>query len=360
MKTDQIIICGTGLAALRTCAHLRELGFTGTLTVVGDEAHPPYDRPPLSKNILGEYRRPLSAEGLGEISELADRIIIEPVTAFTPGGIIAADTEYRANVVVAALGAAPRRLYPDSYTLRTRADAEAISRLGDVEILGAGWIGCELAAALTLGGRRVTLTEPGGAVLPGLGEAARPIEDYLHRIGVTLRSGTTPGTDLPLIEAIGALPVTLGEDLTTDVWGRTAVPGRYAVGDCATIMGGPAPGHWNTALRQAERVAQAIMADSEGRELPEIGPLVTDVFSTIGELDLLFVGEARGELVTAGEDRFRALWLREGTLTGCLTINRPADGVAARKNLGRPLSAEQAATDKPLKKLLRQRPAELP
>ncbi|MDO5723250.1 MAG: FAD-dependent oxidoreductase [Flaviflexus sp.] len=355
MKTHQIIICGTGLAGLRTCAHLRELGYTGTITAFGAETHPPYDRPPLSKQILGDYRQPLSAQGLGELSELADEIIIEPVTELRPGAVLAGGRSYPADVIVAATGAEPRQLRENSHVLRTRADAEAIRALREVEILGAGWIGCELAAALARGGRTVTLTEVTGTALPALGPAGRPVTDYLADLGVTIAAGSEPTTGLPLIEAIGVRPRTLGADLRTDLWGRTSVPGRYAVGDCATIMGGPRPGHWNTALRQAERVARAIMADRSGEPLPDKAPLITDVFSTIGELDLLFIGSAHGQLVTAGDDdRFRAVWLDKGTLSGALTINRPADAVAARKNLGRPLTGELAGIDRPLKKLLRE------
>lgn len=357
MKTHQIIICGTGLAGLRVAAHLREQDFSGRITVLADERTPPYDRPPLSKEIFGDYRSPLAAQGLGELSELADEIIVDPVISFIPGGVQTRESSYLADAVVAALGAAPRRTREDSYVLRTRRDAELIRQIeGPVEILGAGWIGCELAASFALAGREVTLTEASGRPLPALGAAADPIARYLDSLGIKRAESYAPVTDLPLIEATGVIATTLGADLRTDLWGRTGEPGRYAVGDCATILGGPAAGHWNTALAQAERVARAIIADLGGEELPPPEPLITDVFSTIGELELLLIGSPTGQLIAAGEDgRFRALWLSDGALAGGLTINRPADGVALRKNLGTALSPDVAAEDAPLKKLLRRR-----
>lgn len=343
-----ITLCGTGLAGLRTAAELRDAGYRGPIRAI-DREKTPYDRPPLSKDLFGDYRRPLAAEGLGHLSELCDDIVTATIESLDGTAVIAGGVRYESDITILALGADARRTIPGALTLRTRSDAERLRAVdGPVTIVGGGWIGCELASAYATAGHRVTLVEIADNILPILGAAAAPIAGALREAGVTI-ARTIPDDDATLIEATGAVANTLGLNLTTDGWGRTSIPGVYAVGDCASITIGPASGHWNTALHQAARVAMAIMDDPDG----EPRPLTPDVFSTIAGRELLLIGRTVGEPIVL-DDGSRSLWIKDGRLTGGLTIDRPADGIALRKNIGAHMTVEAATDPRPLKKLLRE------
>ena len=344
-----ITICGTGLAGLRVAAELRNLGYDGKIRAFDREDIPPYDRPPLSKELFGDYRVPLAADGFGQLSELVDEIVTASVEALDGTTVIAGGTRYESDLTVLALGADARSSVPRALTLRTRQDAEQLRAVeGPVTIIGGGWIGCELASSYAQAGYAVTLIEAANHILPLLGPAAAPIAEALKELGVVIGHEVPeePGT---IIEATGAVPNTLGLDLTTDGWGRTTIPGVFAVGDCATISIGPSGGHWNTALHQATRVAQAIMTDP----LEEPLPLVPDVFSTIAGRELLLIGHTVGDPIML-EDGSRSLWVKDGRLVGGLTIDRPADGIALRRNIGAPITPDAAADPRLLKKILRE------
>lgn len=344
-----ITICGTGLAGLRTAVELRGLGYEGRIRAIEREGVPPYDRPPLSKDLFGDYRRPLSADGLGQLSDVCDEIVTAEIESLDGTTIIAGAVRYDSDVTVLALGADARRTIDGALSLRTRADADRLRTVsGPVTIVGGGWIGCELASSFAAAGRAVTLVEIAEHILPALGRAALPVADALRAMGVRI-TDEIPAEAGTLIEATGAVPNTLGLDLTTDGWGRTAMPGVFAVGDCATIDIGPAGGHWNTALHQATRVARAIMTDPRDEPIP----LVPDIFSTIAGRELLLIGHRIGDPITL-PDGSRSLWLRDGRLVGGLTIDRPSDGVALRRNIGAAMTAEAAADPRPLKKILRE------
>lgn len=126
-----ITICGTGLAGLRVAAELRELGYDRKIRAFDREGTPPYDRPPLSKELFGDYRAPLSADGLGQLSELVDEIITASVEGLDGTAVIAGSTRYESDITVLALGADARSSIPDALTLRTRQDAE---RLRTIEV----------------------------------------------------------------------------------------------------------------------------------------------------------------------------------------------------------------------------------
>ncbi|WP_262493405.1 FAD-dependent oxidoreductase [Flaviflexus equikiangi] len=344
-----ITICGTGLAGLRVAAELREAGYDGPMRAIDREGVPPYDRPPLSKNLFGDYRRPLSADGLGHIAELCDEIVTGSVDSLDGSDVIVDGIRYASDTTVLALGADPRETHPGALHLRTREDAERLRAVtGPVTIIGGGWIGCELASSFAAAGRPVTLVEIAEHILPAIGPAHTAIESALNSMGVDIVS-TMPQDPGTIIEATGAVPHTLGLDLTTDGWGRTSYPGVYAVGDCATIGIGPSGGHWNTALHQAARVAHAIMTNPADDPLP----LVPDVFSTIAGLEILVIGHPVGTPVTI-DDGSRTLWVTEDRLTGGVTVDRPADAVALRRNIGSRITLEAAADPRPLKKILRE------
>lgn len=343
-----LTICGTGLAGLRVAAELRERGYTGQIRAIDREGVPPYDRPPLTKELFGDNRRPLSAEGFGQLSELVDEVIHGTVTKVSGTTAYVGDTAYESDTLVLALGADARQIIPGSLTIRTRADADRLRAItGSVTIVGGSWLGCELASSFRAAGHEVTIVEIADQILPVLGPAAKPIEQALLDLGVGI-TRTMPDQPGTIIEATGAIQNTLGLDLRTDLWGRTAIPNVYALGDCATLEPGPRWGHWNTALHQASRVAEAITTDPD----TEPDPLLIDVFSTIAGKELILIGDTEGTPVTL-PDGSRTLWIKDGVLVGGFTIDRPADGVALRRNLGATLTNEEAIDSLPLKKILR-------
>jgi 3-phenylpropionate/trans-cinnamate dioxygenase ferredoxin reductase subunit len=240
--TSRIVIVGAGLGGLRTAETLRKRGFTGVLTVLGDEVHPPYNRPPLSKQAL--------AGGIA-IDELAFRqrredidfrlgaaaVDCSPETVTTSDG-----SHYRYDALVIASGIHARSFPtsgPQPLTLRTIGDAEQLREQlradARVVIIGAGFIGCEVAATARQLGCEVSVTsiepEPmSGAIGRRLGAAMRAhherhgVHFFLGRSvsnisddGVQLDDGQVLAADV-VVAAIGSLPNTGWLTNLTEQW----------------------------------------------------------------------------------------------------------------------------------------------
>jgi NADPH-dependent 2,4-dienoyl-CoA reductase/sulfur reductase-like enzyme len=265
----RIVVVGASAAGLAAVETLRLEGYEGVLTLVGDEPHPPYDRPPLSKQVLaGEWdtqRLPLRAADRLDALALDMRlgtaaVALDPVTRTVTLG----DGEtlpYDAAVI--ATGVRPKRLTGEgSYVLRTVDDAlalrERITPGGRLIIVGAGFLGAEAAAVARGLGAEVTVLEP--ALVPlahAVGEQVGHAIAQAHRDqGVDLRTGTgvksvakdgvvlTDGRNLQadtVLVAVGSVPNTQwlegsGLDLADGVLCDefcAAAPGVYAAGDVA-------------------------------------------------------------------------------------------------------------------------------
>ena len=138
MGLDSIVIVGASLAGLRAAEELRTLGHTGRITMVGDEPHRPYDRPPLSKQVLAGTKPPESATlvvGRGSVDDLdLDWRLGESATGLDLAArsvLLAGGEQLRYDGLVIATGAAPKRLpgtdhLDGVHTLRTLDDCEAI------------------------------------------------------------------------------------------------------------------------------------------------------------------------------------------------------------------------------------------
>ncbi|MEU2308116.1 NAD(P)/FAD-dependent oxidoreductase [Streptomyces misionensis] len=204
----RIVIVGASLAGLRAAEALRANGFTGSLTVVGDEPHPPYDRPPLSKQVLlgiapadstglpmrqdpkAEWLLGVRATGL---DPLARRVLLEGGESLPYDRVlIATGTRARPwpNPAEAALDGV--------FTLRTREDAAGLAERLDagperVLVIGGGFTGSEIASACRERGLAVTVTERGPAPLVGaLGGTLSKLAAVMQRNhGVDLRTGAT-------------------------------------------------------------------------------------------------------------------------------------------------------------------------
>ncbi|WP_250279644.1 FAD/NAD(P)-binding oxidoreductase [Frankia sp. Cppng1_Ct_nod] len=193
---ERIVVVGAGLAGGRVCQELRAAGYTEALTLVGSENHLPYDRPPLSKAVLAgrtdDTTLPLD---LGGVELLLGRRAsgLRPGVVETDGGPLDFDG------LVIATGADPVRLPGDGpqRVLRTIDDARALRdvlRPGlRLAVVGAGWIGAEVATSAAAAGAQVTVVEAAATPLAqALGEdVGSHLIDWYARAGVTLRLGTS-------------------------------------------------------------------------------------------------------------------------------------------------------------------------
>jgi len=169
-QPEHVLVVGAGLGGLRTVEQLRSAGFQGRISLVGDEQHAPYDRPPLSKQVLtGEWapeRTTLrSVEGLDDLgvrTHLGMRAV-----ALRPGEVELADgASLHADAIVVATGLAARTLPGQPagvHTLRTLDDAlalrAALERAGSLLVVGGGFIGAEVASSARTRGLAVTVLE---------------------------------------------------------------------------------------------------------------------------------------------------------------------------------------------------------
>ncbi len=385
---NHVLVIGAGLAAVSLCAALRAGGFTGRLTMVGDEPCHPYDRPPLSKQFLA------GASDAAQISlqpaewYLAQGIDVRlgvPVAAFDAGtgGVELADgSALVADVLVLATGGRARRLpVPGGQTatvLRTRADAEALrDRLSPgvrLLIAGAGLIGAEVAATATRHGCHVTLVDPSPLPMAhAIGpHAARALHAQHAAHGVTvvsggvfaieagrvvLSTGASVSADVDaevdavveldvdvIVAGIGIVPnVELAEDAGLDVDNgvlvdaemRTSAPHVYAIGDIARVAGTPHRSeHWDNARRTAETAARAILGQPpEPRRTPWFW---TDRYGTHLEMAGLYDPDA--EAVVRGDiegGTGSVFYVRDRFCVGAVSLDRPLDIRAAQRMIDR-------------------------
>ncbi|MEY9215490.1 FAD-dependent oxidoreductase [Thermobifida halotolerans] len=312
-----IVIAGAGMAGLTTAESLREAGFDGTITLVGAEPHPPYERPPLSKEVL-TGRGSGRGVALRSDTELAaldlDLRLGVRAAALRPAerAVRLSDgTALPADGVVIATGARARRPeadLPGLHVLRTIDDAEAIRadllRHRRAVVVGAGFVGAEVAASARALGVDVTLVEAAPTPLtrvvdPRIGSVLAE----LHRDnGVDLRLGVpvtgiegdggvervrlADGTALetPLVVAglgvrlntewlagSGVAPDTELGGVRCDEYSATSLPGVYAVGDLASWPHPRYGGrlrleHWTNAEEQARVAAHNLLAGDGARE----------------------------------------------------------------------------------------------
>lgn len=374
-----VVVVGAGLAGARTVLELRAQGFTGRLTVLGAEGVAPYDRPPLSKHLLDRPAPAWLADELGtDALALADDVrLASPATGLevddagvrvrVEGDVLAADAVVVATgsaAVRPAGWAAARTLHTAADAARLRAELTPGRRL---VVIGAGWVGAEVATGAVAAGVDVVVLEArdaplGTALGPRVGALTTP---WYERAGVRLRTGVAvagvepdavtlaDGTVLPadvVLAAIGARPATgwLAGALPLDPDGSVRVDERHApvdgswrvrvVGDTARRRsarhGWVSGGHWDAALR-GPAVAVAGLLGGDPAE-PDLAPYV---FSTqLGhELALYGVPGAGDDVLLrgdpAGDDGWTALWFApgSGTLTAAFTVDRPRDVGGARR-----------------------------
>jgi 3-phenylpropionate/trans-cinnamate dioxygenase ferredoxin reductase subunit len=355
-----IVVAGGGLAGLRTVEELRALGYPGPVTLIGAERRPPYDRPPLSKQLLAgavddtSLRAELDSLGAEiRLGERADRLA---------DGALGTDRgEYSFDRLVIATGARPVALPGPGRQrfLRTIDDALALRDTlvpaARLVIVGAGWIGAELATAAAARGCQVSVVEAAGAPLAGavgaevgaltvpwydeagvelmLGQAVESVQDG----GLALAGGGWLAAD-EIVTAVGVRPdvawlessaVRLENGVAVDERLRSSVPGVYAVGDCASFWSARfgrrmRTEHWDGALR-----APAVLAANLTGEARAYDPVPYFWSEQFGRM-LQYVGDHRGadRLIWRGDTsgpRWAACWLAGARLLAVLTVGLPRD-----------------------------------
>lgn len=396
MKT--ITIVGGSVAGIRSAEALRRAGFDGHLVLVGDEAHRPYDRPPLSKAFLAGS---VDEDAIGLVDEDDEvELALELRLGATaerldPAGrrvVLADGGEVATDGVVIATGGRARRLpgtegVEGVHTLRTLDDAVALRRdLRDgsprVVIVGGGFIGAEVASTCRAMGLSVTVLDGlplplapvlgpriarscvdlhavhGTELRPGTsvsGLATVSAGDGARRVaGVELGDGTTVAADVVIV-GIGIVPntgwlagsgLTVDNGVRTDAGMVTDLPTVVAVGDVARWSHGADARrheHWTSAGEQAEVAAANLLAGGPGATFRPSGYVWSEQYGRMLQLAGHPSAHDRVEIVDGEPDggRFVARYVDgEGTTTGVFAMGDPrAFGRFRRSELRRPAAA---------------------
>jgi 3-phenylpropionate/trans-cinnamate dioxygenase ferredoxin reductase component len=375
-QPSRIVIIGASLAGASAAIALRDQGYQGELTVIGEESQLPYERPPLSKAVLiGERDEP---DWVAEEATYADKdISLRLGTMATRIDrarkvVVASRTEYPYDKLLIATGSGSRRLdLPGAdleglLTLRTLEESlglrERFTEGARIVIVGAGWIGCEAAAAARLHGANVTVIEPRSQpLLAVVGEQIGATFAALHRdhgvdlrlgIGVTgfagdgvvssvhIKGHASVPADMVLV-AVGAAPnIALADvaglkladgGIAVDATLRSSDPDIYAAGDVAAHDHPRYPHrvrveHWANAKDQGTHVARNLLGADEPYVLRPF------FFSDQYDLGCEYRGLAdptKDRLVVRGDLKsreFTAFWLRDGGVAAAMNVNQWDDG----------------------------------
>jgi 3-phenylpropionate/trans-cinnamate dioxygenase ferredoxin reductase component len=379
-----IVVIGTGAAGLTAAEALRRAGYAGEITMVGAEAHPPYDRPPLSKQVLtGAWepertylRRPPMLDKLAADWHLGVRAVALDVGDRVV--TLSNDSQLRFQGLVIATGVSARRFglghdLSGVHVLRTIDDAIAIrsdlTRSRRLVIVGAGLVGCEVAAAARQLGIQVSLVDPlpapmlrqVGPVVGGLiaamhrrhgvalhlGVGIDGFEGDRRRVtGIRLRDGSLLLADTVVV-AVGSVPntqwlsgsgLTVGNGVECDEFCRAA-PGIVAAGDMASwyhkgLGQRLRVEHRTNAAEQGAAAAQALLDDDAAPFAP-VPYFWTDQY----DVKIQMHGwpddhdEAQVILGTPADGRFALAYGQAGHRSAVLTWNMPREAVTLRAEL---------------------------
>ena len=391
---ERVVIVGAGQAGAQVAVSLRQLGFDGQITLLGEERQPPYQRPSLSKAYLSgemalertwlrsEGYYPKHAIGL-RLGVRAERILREErAVVCTDGAQIGYDA------LALCTGSRARRLgvpgtdLPGVFYLRTLADSDRIRAAvrpgARAVIIGGGYIGLEVAASLKKLGCAVSVIEAlervmnrvvappvsaffaaeharrGVEVVTGAAVAALEGKGRIER--VVCADGRAFAADLAVI-GIGGMPhdelakeagLEVENGVVVDAFGRTGDPAIFAAGDVTN--------HPNAlfgrrlrlelvhnAIEQAKAVARALAGQPQA--YADVPWFWSDQYDL--KLQIAGVGDPDDELVVRGDPATRAfscLHLRDGRMVAIDCINRGADFLAAKKLIAerRPLDLARA------------------
>lgn len=374
------------MAAARTAEQLRRSEYTGPITIVSDENHLPYDRPPLSKEVLRAETDDVTlkpAEFYAE-NDITLRLgsAAQSVDTAAKTLKLADGSDVAYDELIIATGLVPRRIrsfgdLAGIHVLRSYAESMALrehaERAQRAVVVGAGFIGCEVAASLRKLGVEVTLVEPQPTPLASvLGEQIGALVTRLHQaegvdvrcgIGVSevrgadkveqvvLGDGTELDADLvvvgigsqPAVEWLEGSGIALDNGVVCDEVGRASAAGVWAIGDVASWrdhVGGQARvEHWSNVADQARAMVPAILGQ-------EASPVVSVPYFWSDQYDVKIqcLGEPEADdVVHVVEDdgrKFLAFYERDGVVVGVVGGGMPGKVMKARGKIaaGAPIS----------------------
>ncbi len=395
MTTRRLVVVGASLAGLRAVETARRRGFTGEVVLIGAEQHAPYDRPPLSKAVLAAGG-PTEAPALRDVAVLRADLDVDlrlgsPATALHPEdqSVVVDDQKLRYDALVVATGARARGLpgterVAGVHTLRTVEDARAVraalDRGGRAVVVGAGFIGSEVASAARARDLPVTVVEALDVPLSrSVGTEAGRVAADLHRAagtdlrlstrvahvtsaagrvtGVRLETGELLPADLVVV-GTGAAPSTgwlagsgvplheRDEGIVCDATLWTGVPGVYAAGDVAHW---PNPlfedqlmrlEHWTNAAEHGAAAATHALGLSAPTPVASVPYFWSDWYGR----KIQFVGIPVADEVLRVDDgadgRALLLFGRGDRVVGAMSVDRPTEIMKYRRLVSRraPLS----------------------
>lgn len=387
MPSDRLVVVGASLAGMRAVQTARKSGHEGPITLVGGETHLPYDRPPLSKAYLDD-EEPTHPE-FPASQKMAEELGVDVRTgtwATSLDGerqVVSLSTgeelDYRALII--ATGAAPRTLpgtddLEGVHCLRTLDDAvairDALAAGARTVVIGAGFIGSEVASGARKRGLPATILEALPVPLVrSVGEEMGHACAELHRAngtdlrcgvkvtglesadgkvtGVTLDDGSTIPADLVVV-GIGVSPntgwlkgsgITLNERdgaIVCDETLNVGLPGVYAAGDVAYFPNRLFDGElmrveqWTNANEQGTLAAKNALNPAEAQPSATVPYFWSDWYGH----RIQFVGIPQADEIRVvsqelGEEKFLALYRRGDRITGCISIDRPAQIMKYRR-----------------------------
>jgi len=375
LSKTRVVIVGAGQAGGRAAEALRATGHVGPITLIGEEAHLPYERPQLSKSILLDREpNPTFIRADKDWAEL-------DVTVSTSSRVVAADIERRElgledgrvfafDRLLLATGTRPRRMpelergpLPVNY-LRCMGDAlalrEALQPSKNIVLVGGGVIGLEVASAAVARGCHVVVLEKKASVLPQIGSAA--LSQYAHELhaakgvrvicgasikqatnkGIELEDGTFVPADIVLVgigvEASVDLAPQLGlqadHGIKVDASGATAIEGVHAAGDVAEQWSRCHDRwmrleNWANAQNQAIATAKSIAGETSVYETPPW------FWSDQYDANIQIVGHPGGgsEIIRGdvADGSFTTLSIRDNEVVGGVTVNAARDMSVLRR-----------------------------
>jgi len=378
---DRLVVVGASLAGLRAVESARRIGFTGEIVLVGDEDRLPYDRPPLSKAALaaesGEDIPPLRAESVLRDDLGVTLTLGSPATALdvVDQVVHAGGERIRYSAAVLATGCRTRTLpavasHPAVHVLRTADDAfalrKALDGAGTLAVVGAGFIGSEVASVARARGIDVTIVESSGAPLAhAVGAGPGALLTKLHEqngtrvlldstvatvtergagAGLVLTDGRVVDADV-IVLAIGVVPniewltssgLDLGDGILCGADLGVGVKGVAAAGD---VCNWPdhrwgrrfRMEHWTNAAEQGAHAARTALrldvaepfstmpyfwSEWYGVKIQQVGRVDCDEHLVVGDHE---------------SNRYVVLYGHGGTLLGALTVGRPGETMKLRR-----------------------------
>jgi len=380
MSKQTFVIVGASLAGAKAAEALRKYSFEGRVVLVGSEPQRPYLRPPLSKDYLrgdaGLDKVYIHGQSFYEdhAIELRASTTVERIEPASSEVLLAGGERLRYDRLLLSTGARPRHLsipgaqLDEIYYLRSLTESdrlrERLGHAGRLVVVGAGWIGCEVAASARQMGLEVTVINPGSVPLEHvLGSEAGGIYRDIHTdhgvtmlsdtrvesfegAGVVQRVRTADGRAIEcdfVVVGVGAVPntelasgtgIAVENGIVTDEFLQTAVEGVFAAGDVARarhpLFGQLRVEHWANALHQGPTAARNMLGGGDPSDRVLDHPVAYDrtpyFYSDQYDVGMEYSGYATDwdEVIFRGDvpgREFIAFWLKDQRILAGMNVN---------------------------------------